>query len=40
MSTHTFHSILASAFNDFVTFKQLQGYDYSHAPKHLRPLDQ
>ena len=40
MSTPRFHSILAPAFNSFVTFKQLQGYDYSHAAKHLQPLDQ
>jgi len=25
--------------NDFVAFKQLQGYDYTHPPKHLRPFD-
>ena len=40
MSTPRFHSILAPAFNSFITFKQVQGYDYSHAAKHLQPLDQ
>jgi len=39
MKPITFQSCLAPAFNHFVAFKQLQGYDYTHGPKHLRPLD-
>jgi len=39
MKPVTFQSCLTPAFNDFVAFKQLQGYDYTHGAKHLRPFD-
>jgi len=39
MTHYTFQSHLASRMNDFVAFKQLQGYDYTHPPKHLWPFD-
>ena len=39
MTTNRFQSPLASAMNDFVAFKQLEGYQYVHSARHLRAFD-
>ena len=39
MTTNRFQSALASALNDFVAFKQLEGYQYVGSVKHLQAFD-